>query len=262
VGAFSQDSRHGVDENMNGETYHNAWPYLKELGLESITQTVDYSTSFNDMGNFTISQYESNWIDHIGACFSPYSYFWRDLERHVVPSNWAGKKTCILFGRDKPVLYYSRDFLSTALPSGNMKLNSFCFMDAPVTSYGNSIGFEKCDRISFYWDPTFPEILIKQLHVLKKVYEINLTASYDKDLGANILSGMTTNQIIYNLKRPLAFKSAKNKSKILSSRDNFMLNKQDSKIYQMYSSGINLINQIVGINNMSSVIRSKFYGIY
>ena len=85
VGAFDQDTHAGADDNHNGELYHNAFPYVKELGLESITQVVDYTTLFQDVNNFSVALYNENWVDEIGAWFSPHNWFWKDVERHVVP---------------------------------------------------------------------------------------------------------------------------------------------------------------------------------
>jgi hypothetical protein len=261
VGAFSQDSRHGVDENHNGEIYHNAWPYLKELGLESITQTIDYSKMFDKIDNFTISQYGSDWVDYTGGWFSPHNWFWRDLERHIVPSEWKELKVAIIFGRDKPTLFPS--------PTDN-RPSRFCFRDTPVNSYGNSGGFENQHRINFYWDPDFPQILIKQLHVLKKACQTEFKLGYDKTQGVNTFSGISTNQLIYNLRRPLFFKSLKSNTGRLSLRDAFFINKKNSEIYDFYSSGITLIDQIAAIgrspidpaaNGRLPVIQSKFYNL-
>ena len=48
AGAFDQDTIDMSDENHNGEIYHNAIPYVKELGLESILQVVDYTKLFDN----------------------------------------------------------------------------------------------------------------------------------------------------------------------------------------------------------------------
>lgn len=232
VGAISQDSRSMVDENHNGELYHNVFPYIKELGLESITQLCDYTTYFDNPENFSISQYANEWVDYTGAWYSPHNWFWRDIEKYVIPREYQDKRVAIIFGKDKPQL------------SIEGKVAGFCFKDTPVSSYGNVEQFGNCDRINFYWDPTFPQILIKQLHVLNRA----------KGFGVN------ADNIVYDLKRPILFKSPKSKTNILSLRDRYLMTKKDSEVYNMYYAGINQINKTIGLKNLR-IITSKFYKI-
>jgi hypothetical protein len=259
VGALSQDSAFGVDDNHNGELYHNVFPYLKELGLDTITQVCDYTDYFNNLNNFSISTYDIDWVDHTGAWYSPHNWFWKDIEQYVVPREWHGKRVALLFGKDKPSLFYHQAPGKHAPPNG-LRLNSFCFRDTPCTSYGNSSGLDNCDRINFYWDPSSPEILIKQLHLLYKVYSIQRTTSYDPSIGAQMLGDVNINDVVYNLKRPILFKSPKSKDSILSLRDTYLKEKQNSDVYEMYAAGIEHIGRTVGLNNMTP-IQTKFYPI-
>lgn len=233
VGALSQDSRSMVDENHNGELYYNVFPYIKELGLESITQLCDYTNYFNNPDNFSISQYASEWVDYTGAWYSPHNWFWRDIEKYVIPREWGDKKVALIFGKDKPHLF-----------STDKGEPGFCFKDAPVSSYGNVESTGNCDRINFYWDPTNPQILIKQLHVLKRATAF----------------GCLADNFIYDLKRPILFKSPKSRTHILSLRDKFLITKKDSDVYNMYYAGIKQINKTAGLDNLR-IITSKFYKI-
>ena len=93
IGAFNQDSISGVDENHNGELYLNAFPYIEELGLTSIYEKLDYTEYFDDVNKkLTIAQYGNEWVDQMGGWFSPHHWFWRDLERFVIPKNIGSKK--------------------------------------------------------------------------------------------------------------------------------------------------------------------------
>lgn len=260
VGAFSQDTSFGVDENHNGELYHNAFPYLKELGLDSITQICDYTKYFDNVKNFSISSYDEKWVDKIGGWFSPHNWFWKDLENHVIPKEWRNKKTAIIMGKDKPGLFYSPKFPTEKFTKTGIKLNSFCFRDTPVNSYGNSNGIDNIERINFYWDPYYPNILIKQLHMLYKVYNSCLTSDYDESSGVTIYGKLNTNDIIYNLKKPLAFKSPKSLTSILSLRDNYLLNKKNSDVYDLYKTGIDFINSNLNLRKLP-VIQTKHYSI-
>jgi hypothetical protein len=232
VGALSEDSAKGVDENHNGELYYNVFPYLKDLGLEHITQICDYTTLFDKPENFSIYEYGENWVDTIGTRLSPHNWFWRDIHKHVVPIEWRSKKVAIIFGKDKPKLnYHDNKF-------------AFRFSDIIVNNYGNVETADNCDRINFYWDPKYPFIIIKQLHVLRSYFKaFKYVDSVDN--------------IVYNLKRPLVFKSPKSKLNYLSLRDNFLINKKNSSIYQFYFEGLHYLNKKVGLSN--NTIYSKFY---
>lgn len=231
VGAFSRDSASGVDENHNGEIYHNVFPYLKELGLEAITQVIDYTDTFNDVSKLSIAQCGAEWADETGAWFSPHQWFWRDIEHYVVPANMESKSVALVFGRDKPWL---------------RKINGrlgFAFNDAAVMGYGRPNGSLHCDRINFYWDPEAPEILVKQLHVLKRLNEIDRQSNS-----------------VYSLRRPIVFKSPKSGSVLLSLRDQYLRRSTDSAVFKMYAAGLRQIEERVGLNNLRPIL-SNFYAI-
>lgn len=218
VGAFSQDSNSGVDENHNGELYYNAFPYLKQLGLESITQVCDYVELFKDPKNFSIYQMGDEWIDGLNGFYSPHNWFWKDIDKYVVPEKYKDKKVAIIFGKDKPEL----------------ENGIFRFKDVRCTSYAYSGVQSNIERINFYWDPTYPEILVKQLHILKR------------------LGGIADN-VVYKLDAPLSFKSPKSRINTLSLRDMFLLNHKESSLFDFYKSGIKKISDRIGLNNLSIV---------
>ena len=200
VGAFSQDTNMGNDNNHNAEIYHNCIPYLNELNLTGITQLCDYSEFFGDIKNFSVYQYGEEWVDKIGAWYSPHHWFWRDIEKHVIPEKYKDKKVALIWGKDKTKLVN----------------NQFRFTDAACLSYGGVTKFRNADRINFYWDHNNPLVLAKQVHTLSN------------DSGAKI----------YNLRRPIQYVSAKSPSKILSLRDNFLINHKNSEIFDFYNMGV------------------------
>jgi hypothetical protein len=244
VGAFSQDTRSGVDENHNGELYHNAFPYVESLGLASITEKYDYSELFANESAFSIMQYGDDWVDYTGGWFSPHNWFWRDIEKYVVPKNIGSKKVGLIFGRDKPVLLN----------------NKFCFMDRPITSYGFSTGTANTDRINFYWDPTYPNILVKQLHVIKRLNAI-AKPEFNSTKGTQVYGKIDVNQVIYDLKRPLIFKSPKSKSSLFSARDRFLGSARECSLFKRYSAGLTRMQNRAGIANIVKHITSREYSI-
>ena len=250
VGAFSQDIVKNDDRNFNGELYHNAYPYLKELGLEKITETYDYSSYCIDPKNFSVYEYGEQWVDVIGTRFSPNHWFFRDIEEHVVPAKMENKKVAIIFGRDKPHLMYD----SVGNPG-------FFFRDNPVQENGRrNIKYNDVDRINFYWDPNYTNILLKQVHMLYRTYPTGY--SDFKPLGYFPHKELyNSDKVVYNLKKPLIYKSPKNLTPYFSTKDNFLLKDKSGKFYDFYLSGIQTLQKKTDMEILKKSIRSKFYKI-
>lgn len=230
VGALSQDSTSGVDENHNGELYHNAFPYLKTLGLDTITQVCDYTSLFENIENFSIHKFGENWVDEIGPWYSPHNWFWYDIEKHVIPDNIGNKKVGMIFGRDKPGLFYD-----------NHKVG-FIFRDTPILSYGGNRMTDNADRINFYWDPSYTNILLKQLHVLLR-------------------SGLTNpDKVVYDLKNPPIFKSKKSPTNILSLRDKYLIDNTNSEVFKFWKLGLSNIQKHLDLKEVKPIF-SKFYAL-
>ena len=249
VGAFSQDVTKNDDRNFNGELYLNAYPYLKELGLEKIIETYDYSNQCADPKNFSLYEYGEQWTDIIGTRFSPAHWFFRDIEKYVVPAQMENKKVAILFGKDKPHLMYM-----------NGK-PGFFFRDNPVQDYGNlNKKINNVDRINFYWDPKYTNILIKQVHMLYRAYP----AGYSdwKPLGYFPHQELyNSDKIVYNLKKPLIYKSPKQLTPYFSTKDSFLLKNKNGKLYDFYLSGIQSLDKKVDMEKFKKYIRTRFYQI-
>jgi hypothetical protein len=251
VGALSQDTYYGDDSNHNGELYHNAFPYVKRLGLDAITQVLDYTSLFDNAQNFSVSHQNEYWVDNLGAWFSPHNWVWKDISRHVIPVEWRNKKIALIFGKDKPSLFPS---------SAKGTLDRFYFRDTPCTSYADTGQIEDLKRINFYWDPDNTSVLLKQLHVLKRFYNLSNINSYDLERNVQTLSGVDINKIVYNLRKPLLYKSPKSKTSLLSLRDSYLKQKQNSDVFSLYQSGIERIDREVGTSGMTPVF-SRFYSV-
>ena len=262
VGAFDQDTIKLSDENHNGEIYHNVIPYVKQLGLGDILQVIDYTKLFDNTKNFSILNQNQNWIDLCGAWFSQHNWFWYDIEKFVVPEEYKNKKVAIIFGKDKPTLFFSQN--GATLPDGKIELNAFCFRDTPVLSYASTEYKRKLHgnikRIDFYWDPEFPNILLKQLHVLYRYHKITYEHSYKKEEGVQKLGDKSINALIYNLRKPILFKSPKSGAFSLSLRDNFLKEKTNNDIHEMHQKGIWELRYRIGMDEPIP-IQSKYYSI-
>jgi len=222
-GPFKQDSFSGTDENHNGEVYKNAFPYLNQLGLESITQVIDNTELYGDITKFSIYETGDDWASHIGSRYSPHHFFWRDLDRYVVPTEYQDKKIAIIWGTDKPYLK----------KVGRKTL--FSFRDGALTSYGrfNQPFRSNVNNINFYWDPTYPMILLKQLHALNY---------YQGYIGQ--FSRVSIAHVLYSLKVPLNFISPKSPDIYVGKRDQFLLTKGASDILNFHQAGLRAIQDI------------------
>lgn len=226
VGALSQDSFKGSDENHNGELYKNVFPTLDKLNLPNTKITVvDYTTWFNDPNNFTtIQQYGNEWTKQIGGFRSVHTLFWRDLKKFIGHSN--SKETAYIMGTDKVNLVYESDQPSF------VRFNDLSFLD-----YGSNYEDENFKRVNFYSDahPTATDITRKQAHIVNKFKKLNLETGRP---WADVL-----NKLLYDLRHPLVYMSPKSIYTSISARDMFMLNAKNSEMYSMFAEGINTITK-------------------
>ena len=264
AGAFDQDTAEMSDENHNGEIYYNAIPYVKELGLENILQVIDYTKLFDDTNNFSILNQNQNWIDLCGPWFSPHNWFWYDIEKYVVPEEYKNKKVAIIFGKDKPSLFFSNDGKQLLAPNGNMRLNGFLFRDTPVLSYASTDYkrnlYGNIERVDFYWDPEYTEILLKQIHVLYRYYQLSLINEYSREEGTQKFGDKTTNALVYNLRKKIIFKSPKSPTFLLSLRDNYLKQKTNNEIYEIHKKGLDELKYRT-VDEEPAVVYSKFYSV-
>jgi len=235
VGAFSQDSRYGTDENHNGDIYHNAFPTLRSMNLPNTKITIaDYTDHFNDPNNFTlIKKYGNEWTNHIGGFKSVHNLFWYDLKKFVGKNN--NKNTCYIMGSDKP----GYEFEEKAIR----------FNDLSVNDYGANYQDENFTRINFYngTDDVVIKLMVKQGHVVMKLDDIFYKMYEEQEKNAHPLLNRELaywnktkriNEIIYNLRAPMKFESTKSMYNTLSARDMFMLKSQNSEMYRMFLEGM------------------------
>jgi hypothetical protein len=270
VGSFSQDSDSDSDENQNIESYKNAFPYIDKLGLSNICEKIDYTEYFNDISKqLNIVQYGSNWIDEMGTRFSPTHMVWRQMEEIVVPNEWRSKKTALVLGMERTTLF-----------SEDGKYG-FRFSDMTLCGLGNCFGTNYSDRIYFFWDPSFPEIIIKQLHLIHRSASMvkgklkTTTEDAISFLNQNVLElrrkdsgGLQS--LHYNIEVPLSHKSPKNSNCLLSKKDTFIRKNVNEGIYEFYKSGILNMKERILFNGgnytdfykkINTTIYSKFYSI-
>jgi hypothetical protein len=246
VGAFSQDSYAGDDTNHNGEIYHNVFPYIQELGLKDIFQVIDYTKIFFDLKTLSYAQ-TNTWIEKSGNWFSPHHWVWNDIQNYAVPFEMRNKKVAIIFGKDKPTL------------SKDSKGMYFHFNDAATGGY--FMGKDNIDAINFYWDPTFPEILVKQLHIINRYTKMRneLDVRLDTERFIQVINGKSVHDLIYDLKKPLAYLSKKSPSNIISLRDTYLKTSKNSDLYDMFSDGVKQLHARLGQSKVPVRLSKRYY---
>lgn len=253
VGAFSKDSHSGSDENHNGEIYHNAFPKLKELNLNTKVTIIDYTTLWDQLE--IVRTNDADLLSSLNNHFSPHHWFWYQIGDFVKNK----ERTALIWGSDKPILYKK-----------NNKIYQY-FSDAAVCSYGFQ-GRLKQDQtigttnINFYSSIDCIPLIAKQCHEIKKTLE-----RYSKIHNNNLLERKIFNiddterekyiaKIIYPSIN-LNFKSPKSrsiyKSINFSLRDNFLLKERGTKVFNLYTKGIELRKSL----SDSKIYLSKGYEI-
>jgi hypothetical protein len=248
VGAFSQDSFVGDDANRNAEIYHNVIPTIKKLELEKIFQMFDYTDNFYAMEKLPLFKTNS-WIEHTGSWFSPHHWVWKNIYEYVVPADMKNKRVALIFGRDKPYLKYDEH-----------ECPFFEFNDTVLNAYGWHMERENIHAINFYWDPSFPEILIKQLHIINNYKQkTKKMIEHDMKRGSQLFDDISTHDLIYNLDNPLAYISKKSPSTIISLRDRYIINKKNSNLYENFKSGINELNRRLNKTMIPARTSKRYY---
>ncbi|CAB4131438.1 hypothetical protein UFOVP132_86 [uncultured Caudovirales phage] len=234
VGAFSQDSHKGSDDNHNGDIYLNSFPTLSGFNLPNTKITLlDYTKWFNDPNNFSlIKMYGNEWTKHIGSYKSVHNLFWYDLKKFV----GNNKQTAYIMGSDKTSI---ADFAT----GFDHQIGVF-FNDLPFTDYGNNYEDENFRRVNFHTDPhyTSTRLMRKQAHIMYTIYlmyreKYGVYNSFWRD------KDKIYKRVVYNLKNPLAFESKKSVLSSVSARDMFMFDNKNSEMYSMFSEGLNTIRR-------------------
>jgi coenzyme F420-reducing hydrogenase delta subunit len=250
VGAFSQDSHYGSDENHNGDIYHNVYPTLKKLELKDTKVTiVDYTKWFNDPNNFSlIRRYGKDWAKHIGAYRSVHNLFWYDLCR-LVPND---KQTAYIMGSDKNCIFNVIDFEKADNPF-------ISFNDIQFADYGCNYKDTNYTRVNFHNDTheTSINLVRKQAHKMLDILRICEKTETEGLFFVN--QEEIFKKVVYNLKNPLVFESRKSSYSSFSSRDRFMLDRKGEPMYDVFLQGLETIREYGGNTNMKYIFMGKSY---
>jgi hypothetical protein len=239
VGALSQDSVKGSDENHNGDIYHNCFPTLNSMHLPNTKISVmDYTDYFDDKNNFTLLlNYGKDYYKHIGTRISLHNLFWYDLDKFLNHK----KNTAYVFGKDKPIINIDNH--------GHGEVFYCMFYDSQYTDYGFRYKYDSGDRVHFYSEPEAFNIIAKQIHSVKKRCLETTNRSFSSLIP----------DVIYDLKNPLKHKSPKSKFVTLSARDMFFTKNKNSDIYDVYSRAMQKMGKEVDIFENTGYSSKRYY---
>jgi hypothetical protein len=143
--------------NTMSETKFALFPLLHEI-------TVNYpkvKITINDFFQDIINSKTDDWLYKCPDWITPIVTGKGDLNKFTHLKNLAdqGKRIAVVWGCDKPIMRYDQD--------GNMySLITDLGVNNAVMPFDNC--YPNVNRILFYWAPDFPELLVKQSHVVAK----------------------------------------------------------------------------------------------
>jgi hypothetical protein len=144
-------------ENTISETKFALFPLLEEIAEKYPKVKITVNDYFEDILNFETDKWIYDCQDWVNPAVGSRASL--DKHKHLVDLADSGKRIAVLWGIDKPVLRYAENGdIYTVI--NDLGVNN---AHPPFqTPYPN------VDRILFYWTPDFPEILIKQSHIVAK----------------------------------------------------------------------------------------------
>ena len=144
--------------NVMSETKFAQYPILHEISIKSPTTKIRVHDFFLDM----IDMESDRWIyqsegDLVGI--TGYNYGRMDSMPHLKDLAERGVKIASVWGTDKPVLMVT--------PEGDLYT---MIADSAVylPKYPFKMVYPNVDRVLFYWTHEFPEIMVKQAHVVAR----------------------------------------------------------------------------------------------
>jgi hypothetical protein len=156
-----------------------------------------------------------------------------------------GKRTAIIFGTDKPAMYYQ---------GGNV----YCtFIDKSA----NGHAYSKVDRVSelFYWTPDLPDIVHAQAREIYNYIKVNkqLLALIDNktpndDTRKNMWNSVTKSIIYKKYSQLNTFQVVKSFNNILDEVDAWMVDIKDFRYIQSWKSGVDNIIKSVNLKFLAT----------
>lgn len=147
----------------NGEVSAVVLPWIEELkkrGLEFNFRLLDVSEDTRDVVDFHRTNYEY----YTNCNVSPNNHaknLWRERIADYRDRIAAGQKLCFVWGSDKPFFYWDKKYYVLFQD----------IIDNCVNPYVQQRYHQGWYDELFYWTPDMPELVAKQVHVLRKFVE-------------------------------------------------------------------------------------------
>jgi hypothetical protein len=144
-------------ENTISETKYALFPLMEEVAQQYPNVKITVNDYFENIVNFETDKWIYDCQDWINPAVQSRSSL--DKFKHIVDLANTGKRIGVVWGIDKPMIKYN-SVGDVCLVINDLAVNN---AHPPFkTSYPN------VDRILFYYTANFPEMLIKQAHVVAK----------------------------------------------------------------------------------------------
>lgn len=151
------DKDHSVNNTIS-ETKYALYPLLNEISTNHPNVKITFNDYFEHILRYKTDEWLYNCQDWINPVVNAKSRL--DKFKHIVDLAEQGKRIGIVWGIDKPALRYDKE--------GNICI-IISDMGVNVADAAFDKNYPNVDRVLFYWTPDFPEIMIKQAHVISKV---------------------------------------------------------------------------------------------
>ena len=144
--------------NTISETKYALFPLLNDIATQYPNVKITLNDYFENIINYKTDEWLYNCQDWINPVVNAKGRL--DKFKHIVNLAEQGKRIGVVWGIDKPSLRYDQDGNLYTLIS-DMGVN---VADAPFDK-----NYPNVDRLLFYWTPDFPELMVKQAHVVARV---------------------------------------------------------------------------------------------
>ena len=220
----NQDASKNKFDLMNSEINLVVLDHIKTLQ----DRGVDFHFRLIDISQITLDAIDET-VDSIyimNNVFAPHrmaTSILRSKIRAYADIIASGRRLCFVWGQDKPQMFFDQAHY----------VQFFDIMDNCVNSLVQQNYTKGWYDELFYWTPDFPEIIVKQAHIIKRFLEICDDVNFYQDTptscGYNprIKKYLTANaqrRLIYPTWDTATFSSGKTPNKIYSVRDQWLWN--------------------------------------
>lgn len=224
-------------ENTLSEWRYAAKPLLEWIATHSPKTKITIHDYSLDM---LAGRHDESWVFKTKDYFQPghaFKFAVAALDDHKELLE-QGKRVCLLAGIDKPKI---------CINDGNWYLY---FMDIQANSSNPDIGnYTNVTNEYFYWTPDFPEVLIKQAHIIKNWFSIesnkhlqHLVRWPNYSFAQRTTFEHLVKPLIYPDYDQTTFQTGKPTNSFYNEMDYwFYTNFQDTSVYRTWQAGLKLL---------------------